>query len=195
MPFGIYKILDHYDIVYYITERATYNSLAVAAPYSCGRKRMTHSLTHLLTELITRQFVEHSLLTPGSAKYPRVFFLISNRRAGLSANSELHCFLHQGAPYWNPIWPIWHDWVHQPTRPLLPSLRLPCPHGQPLPAPVTYLLPQTSMTNLQLNLPYQPQPQTALSILFDSVLLHTYPPVQGRSKCEIPEAHQTNILL
>ena len=51
------------------------------------------------------------------------------------------------------------------------------------------------MTNLQLNLPYQPQPQTALSILFDSVLLHTYPPVQGRSKCEIPEAHQTNILL
>ena len=44
MPFSILKFLDHYEIVYFITESAISNRLGVAAPYSCGRKRLTESM-------------------------------------------------------------------------------------------------------------------------------------------------------
>ena len=53
MPFWIYKVLDHYD------------HLGVAAPKSCGRKR----LTDLINNSVTEVFVEQPLASPGSAKY------------------------------------------------------------------------------------------------------------------------------
>ena len=41
MAFGIEKVLDHYEIAYFITRGAISNSLGVAAPKSYERKRLT----------------------------------------------------------------------------------------------------------------------------------------------------------
>ena len=65
MPFCIYKVLDHYDIVYFKTGRTISNHLGVAAPKSCGRKR----LTDLINQSVTEVFEEQPLASPGSAKH------------------------------------------------------------------------------------------------------------------------------
>ena len=43
---------DHYDIVYFLTGSAVSNHLGVAAPSSCGRKGLTHSLNELITRML-----------------------------------------------------------------------------------------------------------------------------------------------
>ena len=64
MSFGIEKVLDHYDIVYFLTGSAILNRLGVAAPKSCGRIRVTDQINSWTTRL----FVEQPLVLPGSAK-------------------------------------------------------------------------------------------------------------------------------
>ena len=81
MPFGIKKVLDHYDIVCFITWRAISNRLGVAAPYSCGRKRLTDSLN----QWIMRLFVEQPLALPGSAKY----YILQTRCSGGCSTTSL----------------------------------------------------------------------------------------------------------
>ena len=49
MPFGIEKVLDPYDLVYFVTWRAISNRLGVARRKAVGTKGF---LSHLMNELI-----------------------------------------------------------------------------------------------------------------------------------------------
>ena len=62
MPFEILKVLDHYDIVYFITGRIISNRLGVAAPQICRRLKDCW-----INQWVTEVFVEQPLASPGSA--------------------------------------------------------------------------------------------------------------------------------
>ena len=68
MPFGILKVFDHYDVVYFISEELSLTVWAWGSRNNVGGKGwLIDWLTELINELMTKVFVEQPLALPGSA--------------------------------------------------------------------------------------------------------------------------------